>query len=227
MSIVFENVSFSYPGRNDNDNVVILNHTNFIFPDSKRFIGFAGPSGSGKSTVLALIGGLLKAQKGSIKIFDNNLNNLSEKELSLHRLENTGYIFQSFHLIFSLTVLENILVTTWLKNTTDDSQERASYLMDRLGISHLSSAYPNTLSGGEMQRVAIARALIRKPKLIIADEPTGNLDAKNSEKVIDLLISLSEEEGVMVLVASHDPQVLKMTKICYKLNDGKFSEMKL
>lgn len=227
MSIIFDNVSFSYSDRNGNGDVVILKNMNFTFPSNKKLIGIAGPSGSGKSTLLALIGGLLQVKDGKITVYNENIHSFSEKRLASYRLENIGFIFQSFHLIHSLTVIENILVTSWLQKNTEIFDQRAQELMNRLGISHLSSAYPSTLSGGEMQRVAIARALIRKPKLIIADEPTGNLDSKNSDRVIDLLLSLAESEGAQVLIASHDLKVLKKTNISFEISEGKFSEMKV
>jgi putative ABC transport system ATP-binding protein len=227
VSIIFDNVSFSYSDRNGNGDVVILKNMNFTFPSNKKLIGIAGPSGSGKSTLLALIGGLLQVKDGKITVYNENIHSFSEKRLASYRLENIGFIFQSFHLIHSLTVIENILVTSWLQKNTEIFDQRAQELMNRLGISHLSSAYPSTLSGGEMQRVAIARALIRKPKLIIADEPTGNLDSKNSDRVIDLLLSLAESEGAQVLIASHDLKVLKKTNISFEISEGKFSEMKV
>lgn len=163
-----------------------------------------GASGSGKTTLLLMIGGMLQPSQGDLQVLDKNLNSLSDKEKVKFRADNIGFIFQMFHLIPYLNVRENILINNEVKENKI-SDEELEELAEELGISHRMSHYPSELSAGEKQRVALARALIKKPELILADEPTGNLDSENSQIVLQQLKEFCTKGGTVVMV-SHDDQ---------------------
>ena len=160
--------------------------------DEGEFVAIAGPSGSGKSTLLGLLAGLDRPTTGQVFIGETEITTLPESRLAKIRGRMLGFVFQSFNLIPTLTALENIELPMILNKKPDP--QRARELLDLVGLSHRSRHYPSQLSGGEQQRVAIARALVCDPPIILADEPTGNLDSKNSQTVIDLLLSLNSEK---------------------------------
>lgn len=178
-----------------------------------EFISFIGESGSGKSTLLSILSTLLKPTSGDV--YFNNLNYTDILNIDKFRKENIGFIFQFHYLINYLTVKENIKLAN--KRVKD---EEIKNLLSTLGIENLIDKYPNEISGGQRQRVAIARALINNPKVIFADEPTGNLDSNNSLKVFELLKELSEK-GTTIIVATHDKNLAKMANKIYELKDGK------
>lgn len=178
-----------------------------------QFISFIGESGSGKSTLLSILSTLLKPTSGDV--YFNNLNYTDILNIDKFRKENIGFIFQFHYLINYLTVKENIKLAN--KRVKD---EEIKNLLSTLGIENLIDKYPNEISGGQRQRVAIARALINNPKVIFADEPTGNLDSNNSLKVFELLKELSEK-GTTIIVATHDKNLAKMANKIYELKDGK------
>ena len=181
--------------------------------NNSEFICFIGESGSGKSTLLSILSTLLKPTSGDVCF--NNLNYKDIQNIDKFRKENIGFIFQFHYLINYLTVKENIKLAN--KNCKDDEIKT---LLSTLGIENLIDKYPNEISGGQRQRVAIARALINNPKVIFADEPTGNLDSNNSLKVFELFKELSKK-GTTIIVATHDKNLAKIANKIYELKDGK------
>jgi len=181
-------------------------------------IALMGDSGSGKTTLLNLIAGLEPIQAGTIKVADLSLYKASDKQLSELRKTQLGIIFQQFNLLTSLSVQDNIEFSAKLSGRFD--QARGIALAEELGISALLNKYPATLSGGEMQRVAIARALNARPKLLLADEPTGNLDENNSEHVVEQLVSLAKSNNTALLMVTHSAEVAKRMDKIYRLADG-------
>lgn len=184
-----------------------------------EFVTIAGPSGSGKSTLLGLLAGLDKPTTGQVFIGENEITSLNENLLAKIRGKMLGFVFQSFNLIPTLNTLENIELPLFLNKIHDVN--RAKELIDLVGLSHRSKHYPNQLSGGEQQRVAIARALVCDPPIILADEPTGNLDSRNSKTVIDLLVNLSAEKSKTVIVVTHDLDFAQKAKRVIHINDGR------
>jgi putative ABC transport system ATP-binding protein len=188
----------------------------------KQFVSFVGPSGSGKSTLLNIIGCLDKPTGGEVVIDGVRINDLDKKNLSLFRGSNIGFIFQSFNLIQVLSVFENVeypLITV-KSMTAAERKELIGKVLDEVGIYEHRNKRPNQLSGGQMQRVAIARALVMQPKLILADEPTANLDHKTSEKIIKLMHEMKEKYGTLFVFATHDPRVMTEAEVIYELMDG-------
>lgn len=187
--------------------------------DEGEFVAIAGPSGSGKSTLLGLLAGLDKPTTGQVFIGENEITSLNENLLAKIRGKMLGFVFQSFNLIPTLNALENIELPLFLNKIYD--VKKAKELLDLVGLSHRSKHYPNQLSGGEQQRVAIARALVCDPPIILADEPTGNLDSRNSKTVIDLLENLSAERNKTVIVVTHDLDFAQKAQRVIHINDGR------
>jgi putative ABC transport system ATP-binding protein len=180
-----------------------------------------GPSGSGKSTLLHLLGALDRPSAGEIEIEGSKLSGLSDDALSAFRRRKLGFIFQFFNLLPSLSALENVALSMLLDGyTLSEVQPRALALLDQMGIGKRAHHRPDQLSGGEMQRVAIARALMSKPALILADEPTGNLDSKTGTQVLELLRSLVTEEGQTLVMVTHDPTAAQFADRLVRLRDG-------
>ncbi len=190
---------------------------------NKQFISIVGPSGSGKSTLLALIAGLDRPTEGSVAIDGASLSELSEDQLAKLRREKIGMIFQSFHLIPTLSALENVQVPLELRGD-DDAVSQATRLLDTVGLSERSGHYPVQLSGGEQQRVAVARAYASQPALLLADEPTGNLDSKNGKRIIDLLLKLHQDHGSTLVLVTHDSALAKLADRMITLHDGSIVE---
>ncbi len=188
----------------------------------KEFISIIGPSGSGKSTLMHIIGLLDKPTKGKVVIDGKDISNLNDEQLSSLRNQKIGFIFQQFNLINKLTVLENILLPTiyFRGKLNFNPKEKALKLIKKFNIAGKENSFPNKLSGGQQQRVAIARALIMDPSIILADEPTGNLDSKNGEIIISLLKNLNKEENKTVIIVTHDLQIAKCAKKIVKIKDG-------
>ncbi|MBA4732289.1 MAG: ABC transporter ATP-binding protein [Candidatus Thioglobus sp.] len=215
-SIQFNNVSLSYG--EIADEVEVLKSISFAI-DSSEVVSIVGPSGSGKTSIIMLASGLENATKGSIKINGEEIVGLKEKELSEVRRKNIGIVFQSFYLIPNLTAVENVLLS--LEANQQYSKEKdAEELLGEFGLSHRMHHLPSELSGGEQQRVAIARALINKPKIILADEPTGNLDSVNSESMIDLLFDYTKKSHTSLVMVTHDNSIAQRCDRIIEIRDG-------
>jgi len=188
------------------------------------FVALMGPSGCGKSTLLHLCGAMDRASSGTIRLNDRDLSSLEDDELTRVRREQVGFVFQFFNLLPTLTVADNIALPCLLAGMKDqDAERRARTLAERVGIAHRLTHYPQQISGGEMQRAAIARALIHQPALIVADEPTGNLDSENGANVLGLIKELNKELHVTVLLATHAADVAAAATRILKMKDGKFA----
>ncbi len=191
--------------------------------DIKRgeYISIMGPSGSGKSTLFNMIGGLDKPSEGTVFIDEVDMAQLDAFELAWLRCRKIGYIFQTFNLIPVMTALENItLPMIFAGATTDEQMEKGKRLLEQVGIGHRMHNKPSQLSGGQQQRVAIARALANNPAIILADEPTGNLDQKTGKEIIELLKKLNKESGVTVITATHDDKMLRISDRIVVVEDG-------
>jgi len=219
--IKFKNVWKIYKIDNEIEYVALKNINLEI--KKKEFVSIMGPSGSGKSTLMHLIGLLDKPTKGEILIEGKNVVNFNDDQLSTLRNEFVGFVFQQFNLIPKLTVLENILLPTIYarKKLNYDPKKKALELIKRFGLKGKENSYPNKISGGQQQRVAILRALIMEPKLILADEPTGNLDSKTGIEIMNLLKSLNEKDGITVVVVTHESYIASYGKRIIRIKDGK------
>lgn len=190
-----------------------------------EFVSLAGPSGSGKSTLLNVIGGLDRPDAGGIHVDGVHLNELSESELSDLRLSKMGFVFQAYNLIPVLSASENVEFILQLQGLpAAERAERAQAALDALGIGELAHRRPGELSGGQQQRVAVARAIVTEPVLLLADEPSANLDSNTTEELLALLRSLNETRGVTILAATHDPMVMSFAKRRVQLRDGMIAE---
>lgn len=189
----------------------------------KEFVSIIGPSGSGKSTLMHLIGLLDKPTSGEIIIQDKKISHLNDDQISSLRNEFIGFVFQQFNLIPKLTVLENILLPSFYarKKMKYDPHEKAMSLIKRFGLQGKEKSYPNKISGGQQQRVAILRALIMEPKMILADEPTGNLDSKTGREIMELLKTLNEEEEITIAIVTHEADIAKYGSRIINVKDGK------
>ena len=186
----------------------------------KETVSVVGESGSGKTSLIMLIGGLEKPNSGKIIFQDQEITSLSEDEVSEIRKKNIGIIFQSFYLIPNYTAAENVALTLELNNFKNPEKE-AKILLDRFGLKHRLNNLPSQLSGGEQQRVAIARAIAMRPELILADEPTGNLDTENSIMIANILFKYVKEEGSSLIMVTHDTKLADKAKRKIKIKDGK------
>ena len=189
------------------------------------FVALMGPSGCGKSTLLHLCGAMDRPTSGTLRLQDRDLSSMGDDELTRVRREQVGFVFQFFNLLPTLTVGDNIALPCLLAGMKDqDAERRARALAERVGIAHRLSHYPQQISGGEMQRAAIARALVHQPSLLVADEPTGNLDSENGANVLALIAGLNKELGVTVLMATHAADVAAAASRVLKMKDGRFAE---
>jgi len=188
----------------------------------KEFLAILGPSGSGKSTVMHIMGLLDNPTAGKITINGKDVSKYTDDELSLARNELIGFVFQQFNLINKLSILENILLPTIYTRRAlpFEPKQRAMELIEKFGLLGKEHSFPNKISGGQQQRVAIARALIMNPKLVLADEPTGNLDTKTGNAILNLLEKLNKEEGVTVVIITHEPDVANRCKRKLYIRDG-------
>ena len=185
------------------------------------FVAMAGPSGSGKTTMLNMIGGLTRPSQGQISIGDQEITEMSDKDLAQLRLERIGFVFQSYNLLPVLTALENAEFTLLLSGIPkDERRKRVLELFNKIGLSGLEERKPGKLSGGQQQRVAVARAVVANPALILADEPTANLDSKASADLLDVMERLNQDHGTTFLFSTHDPRVMERSRRLITLVDG-------
>lgn len=191
--------------------------------EEKTTFSIVGPSGSGKTTLLGLCAGLDSPDSGSICLCDNELSNLGEDERALLRNKNVGFVFQDFQLLPTLTALENVAVPLELQGMKNASKTSKS-LLGKVGLGDRLNHYPSQLSGGEQQRVALARAFSTKPKVLFADEPTGNLDSETGDKVEKLLFELNKDFGTALIIVTHDIELARKTNYILKLKGGKMVE---
>ncbi|MFL5575202.1 MAG: ABC transporter ATP-binding protein [Gemmatimonadaceae bacterium] len=198
--------------------LAVLRDVSFTIPQG-AFVAIVGPSGSGKTTLLGLLAGLDAPTRGDVLLDGTSLASLSEDERAQLRGEKVGFIFQSFQLIPTLTALENVQVPLELRGERD-SAERARDLLVRVGLGDRTSHFPAQLSGGEQQRVAIARAFVNRPRILFADEPTGNLDAATGARIVELLESLNRESGSTVVLVTHDVALASRAERLIRLADG-------
>lgn len=191
-----------------------------------EFISIVGPSGAGKTTLLNIIGTIEdfdKSEKSKFLINSQDITKLNDKNLSKFRNNNIGFVFQFHQLLPELTVEENILLPTMIKGDDKDSSDKYFIeLISILGIDGILNKYPNSISGGERQRAAVARAMINKPSILLADEPTGNLDSKNEEEIISLFKKMNKDLGVTIVLVTHNHNFSKLADKCFTLRDGKW-----
>ena len=205
------------------NDICVLNDISFSIQEG-QFIVFIGPSGSGKTTLLNLIALLDKTTAGKIIFRGKDITKLKENAAAKMRLSDMGFVFQFDALLPEFTLLENVLLPSYI--ASKKAKTRAKYLLEKFGIWHLASKFPPSLSGGEKQRAALARALINKPVLLLADEPTGNLDTQRKEQIFKDFAQTAKEEGTTILMVTHDVHAANYADRCYKIEGGKVEEIK-
>ena len=210
-------VNLSY--NTDNNLINVLQDVSFEV-DYKETISIVGESGSGKTSLIMLIGGLEKASSGKIQFKEFEISNLKEDQISEIRRKKIGIVFQSFYLIPNYTALENVSLTLEI-NKIKNPEQKAKEILDRFGLDQRLNNLPSQLSGGEQQRVAIARSIAMKPQLILADEPTGNLDSENSNLISKILFDYVNEEKASLIIVTHDNNLANQTKRKIKIKDGR------
>lgn len=216
MSLILQNLSKSYPTRSGD--LTVLRDVNLTLNDADA-LAILGPSGSGKSTLLYLLGTLERPTGGTYRLGDQEPFKLSDSALAHFRNRSIGFVFQDHHLLPQCSVLENVLIPT-LAGAHESLEGRARELLTRVGLEHRLDHRPAELSGGERQRVAVARALIHKPLLVLADEPTGNLDRKTAQSIGQLLLEMHQQEKTMLIVVTHSRDLARTLPRQMEMNDG-------
>jgi len=216
-----QNLSKTY--NSGSKQLTVLDNVSFNIKSGDIY-SIVGPSGSGKTTLLGLCAGLDRASSGTVKLNGIALDSLTEDERASVRNENVGFIFQNFQLIPTLTALENVMVPLELRGERNIAQ-RSMELLDRVGLADRHDHYPTQLSGGEQQRISLARAFSNNPKILFADEPTGNLDEETGQKVEELIFDLNKESGTTLVLVTHDLDLAAKTQHIIKLKGGKVVEM--
>lgn len=207
--------------RTDEIETLALENVNLTI-EKGEFVSVMGPSGCGKSTLLNIVGLLDEPTSGTVVIDNTTLGKMSDKKLAAFRNAKLGFVFQSFHLINSLNVLDNVeLPLIYRSMSSSERSRRVREVLERVGLSHRMRHMPSQLSGGQCQRVAIARAIVGNPEIILADEPTGNLDSKMGAEVMDLLHSLNKDDGRTILMVTHNEQQAKQTDRIVRFFDGR------
>lgn len=199
--------------------------------DAGEFVAIIGPSGSGKSTLLHALGGLDRDFTGSVEVDGRDLHKMSDVQLSDYRNRHVGFVFQSFNLLQHLSCRENVALPAQFARGEDlpspeAAAKRAAEMLERVGLEDKIDALPNTLSGGQKQRVAIARALFNRPRLMLCDEPTGNLDSKTGSHILGLFRDLNKEDGITLLIVTHDPRISEIAPRTIRVEDGQLFEAK-
>jgi len=207
-----------------NHRVDVLEHLN-MHANAGEKVAILGPSGCGKSTLLSLLAGLDKPDVGTVEIDGQDLAKMSEDERSKTRSEKLGIVFQQYHLMRNLTAIENVGLPLEILGKADYA-DRARVALKEVGLSHRVAHFPSEMSGGECQRVAIARALVTRPSLVLADEPSGNLDHKTGEEVMDLLFSLCNEHGITLILVTHNRELVNRCDRALLLKDGALKNLK-
>jgi putative ABC transport system ATP-binding protein len=211
-------------GQGDNQFTALHEVSLSVTPGSS--VALIGPSGSGKSTLLNLLGAVDRPTRGIIRIGGTDLSAMTDAELALFRRRRLGYVFQSFHLVPSLSVFDNVAVPWTLDRAlTSERKKQIHELLDRLGVADKARRYPDELSGGQQQRVALARAVVHRPALLLADEPTGNLDAQTGRVILDLLEQLRSEFGLTIIMATHSTEAAERCGQRVTLNDGRITNL--
>lgn len=203
---------------NEGKSLKILDNISFSIEKGSS-LALVGPSGSGKTTLLGLCAGLDKSSSGKVYIHNTEINQLNEDQRAALRNQHVGFIFQNFQLLPTLTALENVMVPLELRGEKN-IQSRAAALLEKVGLAERAHHYPSQLSGGEQQRVAIARAFSNEPSILFADEPTGNLDAETSEKIVNLLFNLNKEAGTTLVMVTHDLELAAKTQRIIRIKGG-------
>lgn len=203
--------------------LTILDHVTFRI-QAGQSAAIVGASGSGKSTLLGLLGGLDRPSEGSVSIFGEQLTQLDEEQRAAWRARNLGFVFQSFQLLPQMNALENVMLPLELAGRRD-AEPLARQLLERVGLAHRTGHYPRTLSGGEQQRVALARAFSPRPALLLADEPTGSLDAVTGERIIDLMFELNREAGSTLILVTHDEALAGRCALRLRLHAGRLDSI--
>ena len=215
------NLKTVYGGKNGINSTSALDNISLQIEEGE-FVGVMGPSGSGKTTLLNCLSGIDQPTSGNVKIADKNISSLSKDELGVFRRKNIGFVFQDFNLLDSLTLKENIMLPMILdKKSTSEINSRTEELMKMFEIEELENKYPYHVSGGQQQRVAVSRALVNKPKIVFADEPTGNLDSKASYQVMKSFEKMNEQKKATILMVTHDPFAASFAKRIIFIKDGK------
>ncbi|MFH5886119.1 ABC transporter ATP-binding protein [Halalkalibaculum sp. DA3122] len=213
----------TYPAKTGEGALTVLDHCSITI-NSGDIVSVVGPSGSGKSTLLHVLGGLDRPDSGEVAWKSNSIYNLTAEELADFRNRELGFVFQFHHLLPEFSALENVLMPALIAGRSlEASEERAMELLSRFGIPDRAEHRPTELSGGEQQRVSMARALMNNPSLILADEPTGNLDDANTRIVLDYLFQLREEDGVSILLITHEKDIAGRCDLTYELNKGRLN----
>lgn len=211
-----ENLTKTY--KSAGNTLTVLNNINFAVDEGSTF-SIVGPSGSGKTTLLGLCAGLDRSSSGLVELNNIRLDDLSEDERAQVRNQYVGFIFQNFQLLPTLTAIENVMVPLELRGEKN-SRSHAMDLLDKVGLANRSHHYPTQLSGGEQQRISLARAFSNQPKILFADEPTGNLDAETSEKMVRLLFDLNRETGTTLILVTHDMELASKTQRIIRIKGG-------
>jgi len=205
----------------DHRNITVLNQVS-LKVEVGEFVVITGSSGSGKTTLLTLISGLDQPSSGQVFIDQQDITGASEDDLAPFRNSIIGFVFQSYHLVPSMTALENIMFPAELLGDPNAAQ-KAHQLLNRLGLEERADNLPSQLSGGEKQRISLCRAMINRPKLLFADEPTGNLDSENGEKMLSQLVELKTEQGATLILVTHNPEIAQAADRVLSLKDGRLS----
>lgn len=206
--------------RTDTIQTLALNNIN-LNVGKGEFLSIMGPSGCGKSTLLNIMGLLDAPSKGQVKISDQSTTHLSDKEMAKFRNQKLGFIFQSYHLINDLQVIDNVELPLLYRNTSAKERRKlATEALEKVGLSNRTKHFPTQLSGGQRQRVAIARAIVGRPEIILADEPTGNLDSAMGNEIMEILMNLNEQEGTTIVMVTHDENMAHKTHRLVRLFDG-------
>ncbi|HYW33850.1 MAG TPA: ABC transporter ATP-binding protein [Balneolaceae bacterium] len=211
----------SFPSKTEEERLVVLNDLSIdIYQGDIACV--IGASGSGKSTLLHILGGLDRPDSGTVSWNNRSMYEMNSEELADFRNKKLGFVFQFHHLLPEFTALENVMMPSLISGTSlKKAKERAMELLDRFGIAGRADHRPSELSGGEQQRVSMARALINNPDLILSDEPTGNLDQRNTDIILDMLFDLREIDNVSILLITHEKEIAQQTDIIYELSEGK------